>query len=41
MTWKPVRIGDVIVGGGKDLVPGSFWSGLIDDVRLYQRVIKP
>jgi hypothetical protein len=32
---------DVIVGGGKDLVPGSFWSGLIDDVRLYQRVIKP
>ena len=26
---------------GKDLAPGTFWSGLIDDVRLYHRVVKP
>ena len=32
---------DLIIGSGKDLAAGSFWSGLIDDVRLYKRVIKP
>ena len=32
---------DLIIGSGANLAPGSFWSGLIDDVRLYNRVIKP
>jgi sialidase-1 len=32
---------DLTIGTGKDLMPGSFWSGLIDDVRLYNRVVKP
>ncbi|OHB66331.1 MAG: hypothetical protein A2Y77_15125 [Planctomycetes bacterium RBG_13_62_9] len=32
---------DLAVGVGKDLAPGTFWSGLIDDVRIYNRVIKP
>jgi len=29
------------IGAGKDLELGSFWSGLIDDVRFYNRVVKP
>ncbi len=29
------------IGAGKDLEPGSLWSGLIDDVRLYNRALKP
>ncbi len=33
--------GGLNIGGGKDLAPGTFWSGLIDDVRLYHRVVKP
>jgi len=28
------------IGGARDLTPGSFWSGLIDDVRIYNRVVK-
>jgi hypothetical protein len=26
---------------GSTLAPGSFWSGLIDDVRIYNRAITP
>ncbi len=33
--------GKLHIGGGKDLAAGSFWSGLIDDVRIYNRVIQP
>ena len=29
------------IGAGKGLEPGSFWSGLIDDVRIYDRAVKP
>ncbi len=29
------------IGCGKNLSPGSFWSGLIDDVRIYNRVVQP
>ena len=29
------------IGAGKECEPGSFWSGLIDDVRLYDRVVVP
>ena len=28
-------------GAGKNLEPGSFWSGLIDDVRIYDQAVKP
>jgi subtilisin family serine protease len=28
-------------GTGATLAPGSFWSGLIDDVRIYDRVVQP
>ena len=29
------------IGAGNNLGPGSFWSGLIDDVRIYDRAITP
>jgi len=32
---------DLALGAGRDLAPGTFWSGLIDDVRIYNRAVKP
>ncbi len=29
------------IGAAKDLAPGSFWKGLVDDVRIYDRIVKP
>ncbi len=29
------------IGAGKNREPGTFWSGLIDDVRIYGRAISP
>jgi len=33
--------GGLNIGAGKSLDAGTFWSGLIDDVRLYGGAIKP
>jgi hypothetical protein len=33
--------GGLYFGVGKDRAVGSFWSGLIDDVRIYDRAVKP
>lgn len=33
--------GSLLIGTGSELAPGTFWSGLIDDVRIYSRVVKP
>jgi hypothetical protein len=33
--------GGLYIGAGKGLEAGSFWSGLIDDVRIYDRAITP
>jgi hypothetical protein len=33
--------GDLQIGAGKNLEPGAFWSGMIDDVRIYDRVVEP
>jgi len=33
--------GGLYIGAGANLASGSFWSGLIDDVRIYDRVVKP
>jgi len=33
--------GGLYLGAGSTLVPGSFFSGLIDDVRIYSRAVKP
>jgi hypothetical protein len=29
------------IGAGTAMEPGSFWSGLIDDVRIYNRALRP
>jgi hypothetical protein len=29
------------IGAGKGLEPGTFWKGLIDDVRIYDRAVQP
>jgi hypothetical protein len=29
------------LGAGRNRSAGTFWSGLIDDVRLYDRFVKP
>ena len=33
--------GSLHIGGGKYIAPASFWSGLIDDVRIYNRAVQP
>ena len=33
--------GSLHIGGGKSLNPVTFWSGLIDDVRIYNRAVQP
>jgi hypothetical protein len=33
--------GGLYLGVGSTLAPGTFWSGLIDDVRIYNRAVKP
>jgi hypothetical protein len=33
--------GGLYVGAGANLTPGTFWKGLIDDVRIYNRAVKP
>jgi hypothetical protein len=38
--WTQQARGDFIVGA-KDLAPGSLWSGMIDDVCIYNRTVKP
>jgi hypothetical protein len=29
------------IGAGNNLEAGSLWSGMIDDVRIYDRVVEP
>jgi hypothetical protein len=33
--------GSLHIGGGKNLGTATFWSGLIDEVRIYDRAVKP
>jgi hypothetical protein len=33
--------GDLIIGAARNTAPGTFWSGLIDDVRIYDRAVRP
>jgi hypothetical protein len=33
--------GGMNIGCGKVMAPGSFWSGLIDDMRIYNREVQP
>ena len=38
---RPRSSGGLQIGAGKSLEPGTFWSGLIDDVRIYSRAVAP
>jgi len=29
------------IGAGKAMEPGTYFSGMIDDVRIYNRVVSP
>jgi hypothetical protein len=29
------------IGTGSTMQPGTYWSGLIDDIRIYNRVVRP
>jgi hypothetical protein len=33
--------GGLNIGCGKDMTPGTFFTGLIDDVRIYDRAVRP
>jgi len=33
--------GGLYIGTGKSMEAGTFWSGLIDDVRIYNRSVSP
>ena len=33
--------GGLCLGAGSDLAPGTFFSGLIDDVRIHNRAVSP
>jgi len=33
--------GGLHIGAGATLSPGTFWSGLIDEVRIYERAVEP
>jgi len=33
--------GGLRIGASSDVETGTFWSGLIDDVRIYDRVVTP
>jgi hypothetical protein len=37
----PSCVNGLYFGAGSSLAPGTFWSGLIDDVRIYDRAVKP
>jgi hypothetical protein len=33
--------GGLYIGAGKAMESGTYWSGVIDDVRIYNRAVKP
>jgi len=37
----PISTGGLYIGTGSTMAPGSFWKGLIDDVRIYDRAVTP
>jgi len=37
----PPSTGGLYIGAGSTLSAGSFWSGLIDDIRIHNRAVKP
>jgi len=39
MTAPKSSYGSLYIGAGNTLAPGSFWSGLVDDIRIYDQVL--
>jgi hypothetical protein len=37
----PSSTGNLSIGAGSTMLPTTFWTGLIDDVRVYNRAVKP
>jgi hypothetical protein len=37
----PSSTGKLVFGAGKNMAPGTFWTGLIDEVRIYNRAVRP
>jgi hypothetical protein len=37
----PSCSGKLVFGAGKDMAPGTFFTGLSDEVRIYNRVVWP
>jgi len=37
----PIASGALCIGAGSTLDPATFWQGLIDDVRIYNRAVEP
>ena len=33
--------GGLFIGANSNLTEGTFWSGMIDDVRIYDRAVEP
>jgi len=33
--------GGLLIGANRSLEAGTFWSGMIDDVRVYNRIVQP
>jgi hypothetical protein len=33
--------GKLLIGAARDMAAGTFWTGLVDDVRVYNRIVKP
>jgi hypothetical protein len=40
-TSLPLVLTGLYIGAGKGLESNTFWSGLIDDVRIYDRAVEP
>jgi hypothetical protein len=40
-TGLAASTGGLYLGAGSLLAPGTYWAGLIDDVRIYSRVVRP
>jgi hypothetical protein len=41
---QPALLGSdrgLYIGVGADYAPGTFFSGLIDDIRIYNRAVRP
>jgi hypothetical protein len=39
--WAVPSDGGLHIGAAENLAPGTFFTGLIDDVRIYNRAVKP